>query len=123
MNEIHYHAHNLDELKCDVCDKFLCYGFIDHAFDAGFLCETCKEIKQNEQAPEVAKQETEYQNRLRKEKQCGESTEGHKWRDVTSQCLVMGSYVYSCTKCGGQKTEPMHMSLPLREISSTFINF
>jgi len=110
MTDIDYFADSLYDINCDKCNKFLCYGFISYADDSGFLCPTCKEILHNRQAPEVAKRKTEHENRLRLEKECGESTEGHKWEDITFQTLCVGFNVYRCTKCGAQQSKVMKSS-------------
>ena len=105
MSEIDYLVHDLDEIRCDICNKLLCYGFLTDYLDSGFLCDICKNKKQIEQAPRVQKQKTEHENRERLERQCGESKEGHIWVNITHQTLVRGANIFSCTKCGATKQE------------------
>lgn len=113
MNNIDYFAKDLDEIRCDVCDAFLCSGYIDYADSCGFLCQTCKKQKELEQIPEITAQKQKMLERKQKEKLCGESTEGHNWIDITHQTLCFGNTVYCCTKCGADKLEPLKASLLL----------
>jgi len=106
--ELRYFAKDLDEFNCDNCDKHIGYGFIDHCDDCGMLCDDCKKIIEFEQISEVTQQKAERLAREEKERLCGLSTEGHKWEDITSQCLVIGSTVFGCTKCNATKTEPVN---------------
>lgn len=111
MNKIHYQATCLEEINCDMCDVFLCSGFIEHAFDCGFLCPTCKKQKELEEIPEITRQKQEELAREEKEMLCGESTEGHNWIDITHNTFCMGSTVFNCTKCDAQKLEPIDMGI------------
>lgn len=99
----------LDDINCDDCGIFLCKGFIDYADDSGFLCKKCEKKHWNEDARTKIKslksRVRDYQKRLK----CQRTKEGHDWKDITMNCLVLGSDVFSCTKCGHQATVPRPM--------------
>lgn len=117
LKDVDYFAHSLGRITCDGCDNLVCYGFVDHADDCGFLCGVCKRKKVIEQAPEVERQEFERMCRFWLEIECGGSKEGHDWVDITYSTFVMNARAFSCTKCPAQKTEPWKTTIFDPELS------
>lgn len=121
MNDIHFDAIGLGKINCDGCDKFLCYGFIEHAFDAGFLCGPCRKKAWMMDAPDKIKDLQRIIKDVKKQLACQNSPEGHDYEDITSQVLCMG-ITYQCTKCGHTYTKPFQMSWHLTDNDITNID-
>lgn len=121
LNDIDYFAKDLQEICCDVCDAFLCNGYIDYADSCGFLCPSCKKQKELEQMGEITRIEQERLAREERQRMCGQSTEGHTWKDVTMQTLCIGEKVYVCTKCDANKSE--HLKAVMLPVEYECIKF
>ena len=107
MKKLDFSVINIGKICCDGCDKFLCYGFVDHADDCGFVCGSCRQRAWLGDAFGKIKDLQRRIKDVQKQLTCQNSSEGHVLVDITNQTFCLGKFVFKCKKCGCHKYEPM----------------